>query len=37
VATALAYGIPAILTDNVADFERFASLIEIIPLEAYRA
>ncbi len=33
VATALAYDIPSILTGNVADFDRFSNLIEIIPLE----
>ncbi len=32
VATALAYGIPCILTNNKADFDRFSSLIEIVPL-----
>jgi predicted nucleic acid-binding protein len=32
VATALAYGIPRILTNNTSDFDRFSSLIEIVPL-----
>ena len=36
VATALAYDIPSILTNNIADFDRFSGLIEIIPLESYR-
>ncbi len=36
VATALAYGIPCILTNNVADFDRFSRFVEIIPLENYR-
>jgi predicted nucleic acid-binding protein len=35
VATALAYGIPCILTNNVSDFERFSERIEIVPLGAY--
>lgn len=35
VATALAYDIRCILTNNVDDFNRFSSLIEIIPLETY--
>jgi predicted nucleic acid-binding protein len=29
-ATMLAYGIPRLLTFNVADFQRFGSLIEIV-------
>lgn len=37
VATALAYEIPAILANYFADFGRFESLIEIVPLEVYRA
>ena len=32
VATMLAYGIPNLLTHNVADFQRFAGHITIIPL-----
>lgn len=36
VATALAYSIPSILTNNVADFDRFSRFVEIVPLENYR-
>lgn len=32
VATMLAHGIPKLLTHNVADFNRFASQIAIVPL-----
>ncbi len=32
VATMLAYGLPKLLTHNVADFNRFASHITILPL-----
>jgi predicted nucleic acid-binding protein len=34
VATMLTYGIRELLTDNVADFVRYSSLVEIIPLDA---
>lgn len=34
VATALAHGVPAIVTENWADFRRFDHLIEVIPLDA---
>jgi predicted nucleic acid-binding protein len=32
VATMLAYGIKRLLTFNTADFERYRSVIEILPL-----
>lgn len=32
VATMLAHGIRRLMTHNVADFERFAQLVEIVPL-----
>lgn len=32
VATMMAYGIRRLLTHNVGDFERFASVIEVVPL-----
>ena len=32
VATMLAFGIPALLTHNVADFQRFAEIIDVLPL-----
>jgi predicted nucleic acid-binding protein len=32
VATMLAYGIPKLLTNNVADFTRFSAQISVIPL-----
>jgi hypothetical protein len=32
VATMLAHGIPRLFTHNVADFNRFSTLIEILPL-----
>lgn len=32
VATMLAYGLPKLLTHNVADFTRFAAQIMVIPL-----
>lgn len=35
VATALAYDIPCILTNNASDFNRFSNLIEIIPLDTF--
>jgi predicted nucleic acid-binding protein len=34
VATMLAHGIPSLLTHNVADFVRFAGMIQVIPLAA---
>jgi predicted nucleic acid-binding protein len=34
VATMLAYGIDRLLTDNVADFEPFRSIVEVMPLHA---
>ncbi len=33
VATMLAYGIPALLTNNTDDFTRFSGLISIVPLQ----
>ena len=32
VATALAHGVPAIITENQADFRQFDGLVEVIPL-----
>jgi predicted nucleic acid-binding protein len=32
VATMLAVGIPALLTHNIADFRRFAEIIDVLPL-----
>jgi predicted nucleic acid-binding protein len=32
VATMLAFGIPAVLTHNIADFHRFMELIDVLPL-----
>ena len=32
VATMLEHGIPNLLTDNIADFNRFAGLITVVPL-----
>lgn len=32
VATMQAHGVPRLLTDNVADFARFSSLITVVPL-----
>ena len=34
VATALVHGVPAIVTENWADFRRFDHLVEVIPLDA---
>lgn len=34
VATMLTHGINRLLTDNVTDFTRFSSLIEVVPLDA---
>ena len=33
VATMLAHGINRLLTDNVSDFSRFSSVIEVVPLD----
>jgi predicted nucleic acid-binding protein len=33
VATMLAHGVRRLLTDNVADFARFSSVIEVVPLD----
>jgi predicted nucleic acid-binding protein len=35
VATMLAHGIGSLLTHNAEDFERFESLIEVVPLSAW--
>ena len=35
VATALAHGIPAILTHNVTDFVRYSDLIDVISLKTF--
>lgn len=35
VATMLARGVPRLLTHNVGDFERFATLIELLPLRQW--
>ena len=33
VATMLVYGIPQLLTNNIADFARFSELITVLPLQ----
>ena len=34
IATMLVYGVPTLLTDNVADFARYENLVRVVPLKS---